>query len=132
VTSITDIWHSPGYSGGTLSLTFISLVGGLIIANCVLGLMFGRRFRRRGWDDCPETSARIRSSLVCSSDDGQRTHVGYVLFTYRVGGQDFSGLCLKSFPTEQEASTFVEGCSGRELAVRYKPESPERALLFTR
>lgn len=69
---------------------------------------------------------------MCSSDDGHHTHVGYVLFTYRVRGQDFSGFCVKSFPTEQEASTFVEGCSVRELAVRYKPESPERALLFTR
>jgi hypothetical protein len=84
-----------------------------------------------GWDYCPEAPAKIQSGHVCSPDDGRHTHVGYVVFTYRVEGQDYSGLCAKSFPTEHEASSFVEDCSTHELAVRNKPETPEEALLFT-
>jgi hypothetical protein len=110
----------------------ITLVSGLLIMDCGICLIFGRRFRHRGWDYCPETAATIQSSRVCPSDDGHRTHVGYLLFTYQVGGQDYSGLCAKSFPTEEQASNFVEDCSVYELAVRYKPESPENVLLITR
>jgi hypothetical protein len=116
-----------------MSLSLVLLIGGgLIIANGGIGLIFGRRFRRMGWEYCPETTAKRRSSCVRLSDDGHPTHVGYVQFTYKVGGQNYSGLCTKSFPTEQEASSFVDDFAVRDLAVQYKPGSPENVLLVTR
>jgi hypothetical protein len=111
----------------------ILYVGLIAAANVVLGRVslhyFARRLRQAEWGGCPEVSATIEAARVRPSDqDGE--YVGYLIYKYKIEEQAYSGICAKSFSTAQDAWVFVTKWRARNLAVRYKRESPADSMLF--
>jgi hypothetical protein len=110
-----------------LTFVFAAAVGGILLTG-ISGLLFAHRLRDEGWTGCPETEATILSASVYPPDNGG-PHVACVIYTYRVGKEDYSTLFAEGFATHREAQLCVDEYRAHDLVARYRPERPQESHL---
>lgn len=111
------------------------MVAGLICGLVLLGggiLLAGNRLRELDWMYCPESPADYQFGSILYTDHHRYPFVGLVFYSYAVACKTYRGTCARYFLSSQEAQRFLADCDVSDLFVRYKPENPQEARLFTK
>ncbi len=103
----------------------------------VLGLSY-REFRiLRGVQNWPVTKARIESGIVTQQRKSAfwylvPSYLCEVGYSYSVGGEYCAGHFQRTFFREQTARKFTGELKGKDVIVRYQPDSPSVSVLRRR
>ena len=91
------------------------------------------RFRSAHWPTAPGVIESGQVSTVRSRsrywDRGIETATAQLAYSYRLGGDYFSGYHTETFNDEQKAWSYVDGLKGQPVTVSYHPRKPNVSVL---
>jgi hypothetical protein len=111
-----------------------------LISRSVLHLFGGvdwREFTVFAASNWPISKGRIESGTVTQKRARDLWYLvpfylGEITYSYAVGGQYYSGYLARTFFRANSARRFADELKGKEVLVRYKPDSPEISALHRR
>jgi hypothetical protein len=121
------LFHAQGEMSWPERLTLIGLFG------IVIALVFALR---RGWhwvlvrraeSWCEVEGVVVTVDVRDNNAEGALANVGY---SYSVSGEAYGGNVKRQFMDAQRASEFANGCKNMKILVHYKPDHPEKSVVW--
>jgi hypothetical protein len=101
----------------------VGLIGAFVLAAAQKGW---RKYQQQRSETWPISYGQI---LVASVEEKKKATLLTLDYSYRVGGETYTGAFKKNFDSPAEAQTWAEALDNKQVAVRYDAGQPSRSQL---